>query len=99
MTTFSIIGKRHSRDGDVDATITWTDGELSGDAGVVEVVMRLAAAYEGRELKPIVGKASTHDHLQNPYVACMLMKSVFISRTTRQEGSLPTIKLPPGAIA
>ena len=99
MTMFSITGLRHGKDGDIERTVTWTDGELSGDAGVIEVVQRLAIRYEGHWLKPIVGRASNSEHLKNPYVACMLIKSVFLPRTTTQIGSLPKIKLPPGAIA
>ena len=101
MTTFSITGKRRASTGTgaVDRTVTWTDGALSGDADEVEVVQRLAKAYDGRPLKALTGGESTTDHLQNPPVACMLIKSIFLPRTTTQIGSLPKIKLPPGAIA
>jgi len=50
-------------------------------------------------LRAIVGPITIHDHLSNPYTACMLIKSVFKLRTTTQIGSLPPIDIPPGAIA
>jgi hypothetical protein len=99
MTTFSITGLRGGKEEDTRVTVTWTDGELSGDEDAIAMIRELAWMYEGQSLRAIVGPTTTHDHLSNPYTACMLIKRVFRTRTTTQIGSLPIITLPPGAIA
>lgn len=99
MTTFSITGLRGGKEGDTRVTVTWTDGELSGDEDAIAMIRELAWMNEGRSLRAIVGPITIHDHLSNPYTACMLIKSVFKLRTTTQIGSLPPIDIPPGAIA
>ncbi len=98
-TTFSISGLRATKDGYTHATITWTDGALSGDENAVAAVERLAEEYADRPLRPVVGPISDGDHLANPYTACLLMRSVFKPGSVTQVGSLPKIDLPPGAIA
>jgi hypothetical protein len=95
MTTLSITGQR----GDHFVTVTWTDGELSGDADAIAMLQLLAEEFEGRPLRAIVGPVTVTNHLSNPYTACALMKSVFKYGTVTQDGSLPEIIIPPGAIA
>jgi len=94
MTTFSITGQRGER----TVTVTWTDGELSGDTDTIEMLKLIAEAYEGRPLRALVGPVTVYNHLSNPYTACTMIRSMFKRGTVRQDGSLPEIKIPPGAI-
>ena len=92
-TTFSISGERNRR----HITITWTDGELSGDPPTVWWIRQYAQMLDGTMQGQVGGPYTTHDHLQSPYTARALIKSVFPGPTT-QHGHLPAIDLPDGAI-
>ncbi len=89
MTTFAISGERNGR----HITITWTDGELSGDPPTVWWLRQYAKMIEGTMQGQVGGPYTTHDHLASPYTACAIIKSVFPGPTT-QHGNLPTIDLP-----
>jgi hypothetical protein len=78
-------------------SITWEDGELSGDEPTVGWITYYAAAMDGHHLGPTGGPYATHDHLQNPYIAAYVIRSVFPGTVTMQ-GELPLREAPPGAI-
>ena len=91
MTTFSITGKRHSRDGDIECTVTWTDGIVTGNPEDVKSVLRLAFEYEGKTIRPFVGPPTQFVQLSSCYSARILMQAIFMTGTTRQQGTLPII--------
>lgn len=91
MTTFSITGKRHSRDGDIECTVTWTDGIVTGNPEDVKSVLRLAFEYEGKTIRPFVGPPTQFVHLSSCYSARILMQAIFMTGTARQQGTLPII--------
>ena len=92
---FAITGER----GGKFVTVTWTDGALSGDAEAVAALKRLAHALDGTLQGQLGGPYTLTDHLGSPYTACALMKRLFVRGTTDQEGKLPPLNIPPGAIA
>jgi hypothetical protein len=77
--------------------VVWHDGALSGDADTVAWIRHLAALLEGQILGPIGGPYTTSRHLQNPYVAAEIIRSIFPGKV-RMEGDLPLRIAPPGAI-
>lgn len=93
-TSFSVSGQRDGR----LVTLTWTDGELSGDdPATVAWVKELAQLLEGTMQGQLGGPYTMTDHLASPYTARAIMRSVFRGPTTFS-GALPTIELPPGAV-
>lgn len=96
MTRFTLQGRRLP---DAMVTITWEDGQLSGDADAVAMVRVLAEAYEGQTIVLTPGPSSRHDHLKNPWAARELMCMVFWGLPRQIAGSLPRLPDPPkGAI-
>jgi hypothetical protein len=86
MAQFTISGERYGR----HVSVTWTDGELSGDESTCGWIRQVAKMHEGRRVRPLVGPTTTHDHLSSPYSARVLIRLVFPGRTM-QEGSLPLL--------
>jgi hypothetical protein len=93
MTRLVFTGIRNGR----PVRIVWHDGELSGEPALVDWIQRYAAAMDGHSLGPIGGPYVDHDHLQNPYVAAEIIRSVFPG-AVEMEGELPLREAPPGAI-
>ncbi len=98
MTTFTLTGPR----GDQTVSMTWTDGELSGDPDAIAMVQLLAQGYEGHSIS-LTGthRYTHHDHLSDPYSACAIMRSVFSVpwEIRMTEGGLPPLSPPPeGAV-
>jgi|SRR5690348_9702140 len=99
--TFALTGARRGAAQDAKlVTVTWTDGNLSGDDDAVKWLELLAQECEGRTIRPFVGPMTTTNHLNSPYSAYMLMRSIF-QRTPQPKltGALPEIDMPPGAIS
>jgi hypothetical protein len=94
MAQFTISGER----GGEPCSVTWTDGELSGDAATVEWVQFFAQILEGQAVRLIPHLPTYHDHLSNVYSACALMRRVFKPGTVKQDRPLPTVYVPPGAV-
>jgi len=57
----------------------------------------VAALLEGQIFGPIGGPYSSSHHLQDPYAAAELIRSISPGKVT-QEGDLPLRIAPPGAI-
>ena len=86
----------------VPAWVTWSvGGAITGsDEDIVAQLREMARQLDGTLVKPLVGPASLHDHLSNPYAAAVLMRRLFVwNPRPVQEGSLPLLPPPPaGAI-
>ena|GEM_PF-2015178 len=93
MTRLTFTGMRNRK----PITITWEDGELSGDPDTVAWIKYYAAAMEGSIVGPVGGPYSTTDHLSDPYAASELIHSIFPG-SVKVEGELPLRSAPPGAI-
>lgn len=82
-------------------SITWMDGELSGDDDfLVELVQRDAAGYEGHMIASSAGITSEHNHLKDPYIAHTLISRWLAEKQPEIiAGELPPIPEPPkGAV-
>jgi hypothetical protein len=77
--------------------VVWHDGELFGHVPTVGWIKYYAAAMDGHHLGPTGGPYATHDHLQNPYVAAFIIRSVYPGKV-EMVGALPLREAPPGAI-
>jgi hypothetical protein len=70
------------------ATVTWADGELSGDAEAVDALQRLAQEREGQ----VVALGDLHEteteHLSDPLSAYVLIREL-LGRDAEITGSLP----------
>jgi hypothetical protein len=93
MTRLTFTGVRNGR----EISIIWHDGELSGDELTVGWIKYYAAAMDGHALGPVGGPYVRHEHLQNPYVAAEIIRSVFPGKV-EMEGELPLREVPAGAI-
>jgi hypothetical protein len=97
MTRFVLRGRRGDQ---LDVTLAWEDGALSGDPDAAAMVRDLAAMYEGKLMGPPGGPRSTRRHLEHPFTAYELMRMVYARGYAHIiEGSLPPLHddLPPGA--
>ena len=89
MTTFGLIG---TRAGQV-VWIDWTDGELSGDPLLVDLVKGLAKAYDGQPVSPGFTPATTTTaaHLATPTSAYALMQLCFLESRPEDVGETPML--------
>ena len=94
MAEFTITGKRNGK----RISITWRDGQLSGDRATVLWIKQLAQGYEGTIQGLPGAPATVTRHLSSPYTACALIRSVFPG-AVEQDQSLPPLSIPPGAIS
>jgi hypothetical protein len=80
-------------------TVTWTDGELSGDAPAVERIHARAEELEGELVGPPTGPFTEVDHLQDGLSALFIMDEVF-DAITEATGDVPEApEVPEGAVA
>jgi hypothetical protein len=93
MTRLVFSGLRNGR----PVRVVWQNGRLSGDEPTVGWIKYYAAAMDGHLLGPTGGPYLDHDHLQNPYVAAYIIRSVFPGEV-RMVGALPLREAPPGAV-
>jgi hypothetical protein len=77
--------------------VAWQDGALSGDPECCMWIRYLARVLEGRVVGPIGGPYSSSDHLQDPYAASEIIKSIFPGKV-QVMGDLPLRLAPKGAI-
>ena len=96
MAEFTVSGQR----GGAPVSVTWRDGVVMSDDqdATAAWIRHLAALREGAPLRYGAAPATLHDHLQSPYSACGLIRSVFAGPVT-QDRPLPPLDLPPDAIA
>jgi hypothetical protein len=85
---FTLRGRSGSR---VGVTITWRDGQLSGDPEGVAMVLRLAEAHEGVPFSFPGGIRSRRRHLAHPLAARALACMVYTGVVHQIAGTLPPL--------
>lgn len=89
---YTLTGKLHGR----PVSITWNDGELSGDPEAVQALRDLAARREGTRVLYPEWVQTRHHHLASPVSTYVLAKEI-LGRFARITGTFPkSPKLPEG---
>lgn len=93
--SFTVTG----RIGAQSYTVTWDEGEITGDDAAVDAIEAYADAHEGKRIGSPTGPFTEVDHLSDPLSAAMIMDEVF-DEITAEEGDVPKLPdVPDGAIA
>lgn len=97
MADFTITGQRNG----ALVRVTWREGgalESSDDGVTARWIEQLAAALDGT-LQGLPGLPATlRDHLESPYTACALIRSVFPGHTVLAGALPPIAAAPDGAV-
>ncbi len=93
--SFSTTG----RIGSQTYTVTWEDGEVTGDQDAVDAIEAYADAHEGKLIGSPSGPFTEVDHLSDPLSAAMIMDEIF-DEIISEEGDVPELPdVPEGAAA
>lgn len=71
------------------ASVTWEDGQLSGDQQAILLLQSQAAVWEGREVGPDEGPYTLTDHLQSPISTGWLLNMLFQPGSIQISGDEP----------
>lgn len=72
----------------VVASITWNNGQLTGEALLVKEAKDLARLFEGRSIGFPSGPKNNSEHLKNPHASAWLLGELFRPGTIQVTGEL-----------